>query len=86
MERLRDTLISGNRAASRMTLPGPERREEAFVVTISADELVRFHVTVFSRPGSPLVRFSGPIGRTMQRVGTRGYLRASLRSSKGTSR
>jgi uncharacterized protein (UPF0548 family) len=62
------------------TLSGhPEQGEEAFVVSISADETVRFEVVAFSRPGDPLVRLSGPIGRGIQEVGTNGYLRALRR-------
>jgi uncharacterized protein (UPF0548 family) len=59
------------------TLPGhPEEGEEAFVVSISPDETVRFNIVAFSRPGDPLVRLSGPLGRGIQKVGTNGYLRA----------
>jgi uncharacterized protein (UPF0548 family) len=59
------------------TLPGhPEQGEEAFVVSTAADETVRFDIVVFSRPGDSLVRLSGPLGRGVQKVGTKGYLRA----------
>jgi len=59
------------------TLPGhPEQGEEAFVVSIGADELVRFTITAFSRPGELLTRVAGPIGRAIQSTGTRGYLKA----------
>jgi len=59
------------------TLPGhPEQGEEAFVVSTSPDETVRFDIVAFSRPGDSVVRLSGPIGRGVQRVGTKGYLRA----------
>lgn len=59
------------------TLPGhPEQGEEAFIVSISPDETVRFEIVAFSRPGDRLVRLSGPIGRGIQKVGTNGYLRA----------
>jgi uncharacterized protein (UPF0548 family) len=62
------------------TLPGhPECGEEAFVVSISPDQTVRFEIGAFSRPGDPLVRLSGPIGRGFQRGGTGGYLRALKR-------
>jgi uncharacterized protein (UPF0548 family) len=62
------------------TLPGhPEQGEEAFSVSISSDQTVRFEIEAFSRPGDPLVRLSGPIGRGMQRGGTGGYLRALKR-------
>jgi uncharacterized protein (UPF0548 family) len=59
------------------TLPGhPEEGEEAFVVSMSPDETVRFEIEAFSRPGDRLVRLSGPIGRGIQKGGTGGYLRA----------
>ena len=59
------------------TLPGhPEQGEEAFVISASPDQTVRFEIEAFSRPGDPLVRLSGPIGRGIQMGGTRGYLRA----------
>jgi len=59
------------------TLPGhPEQGEEAFVVSISADETVHFDIVAFSRPGDPLVRLSGPLGRGIQKSGTNCYLRA----------
>jgi len=62
------------------TLPGhPEQGEEAFIVSISPDETVRFEIVAFSRPGDPLVRLSGPIGRGIQKAGTNGYLRALRR-------
>lgn len=62
------------------TLPGhPEQGEEAFVVSISPDQIVRFEIEAFSRPGDPLVRLSGPVGRGFQRGGTSGYLRALKR-------
>lgn len=58
------------------TLPGhPEQGEEAFVVSTS-DESVRFDIMAFSRPGDSVVRLSGPIGRGVQRAGTKAYLRA----------
>jgi uncharacterized protein (UPF0548 family) len=62
------------------TLPGhPEQGEEAFVVSMSPDQTVRFEIEAFSRPGDPVVRLSGPIGRSIQKVGTGGYLRALKR-------
>jgi uncharacterized protein (UPF0548 family) len=62
------------------TLPGhPEAGEETFVITRTEDDEVRFEVIVFSRPGDPLVRLSGPIGPWVQRRGTNGYLRALRR-------
>ncbi len=62
------------------TLPGhPENGEEAFVVSMSPDQVVRFEIQAFSRPGGPLVRLVGPIGRGIQRGGTVGYGRALKR-------
>lgn len=62
------------------TLPGhPEQGEESFAVSMSADQTVRFEIEAFSRPGDPLVRLSGPIGRGIQRSGTGSYLRALKR-------
>ncbi|MGO8859629.1 MAG: DUF1990 family protein [Acidimicrobiales bacterium] len=62
------------------TPPGhPEQGEEAFVVSLSSDETVRFEVVAFSRPGDALVRLSGPIGRGIQRGGTNGCLHALRR-------
>jgi uncharacterized protein (UPF0548 family) len=62
------------------TLPGhPEQGEEAFIVSKSSDETVRFEIVAFSRPADLLVRLSGPIGRSVQKVGTKGYLRALQR-------
>jgi uncharacterized protein (UPF0548 family) len=62
------------------TLPGhPEQGEEAFIVSKSSDEAVRFEIVAFSRPADLLVRLSGPIGRSVQKVGTNWYLRALQR-------
>ncbi len=62
------------------TLPGhPEQGEEAFIISISPDQTVRFEIKAFSRPGDPVVRLSGPVGRGIQRGGTGGYLRALKR-------
>ncbi len=62
------------------TLPGhPEQGEEAFVVSIEADETVRFEITAFSRPADLLVRLSGPVGRGFQMGGARNYLQALKR-------
>jgi uncharacterized protein (UPF0548 family) len=59
------------------TLPcHPEEGEVAFVVSISPDETVRFEIVAFSRPGDALVRLAGPLGRSIQKSGTKGYLRA----------
>jgi uncharacterized protein (UPF0548 family) len=62
------------------TLPGhPEQGEEAFVVSISDDDEVRFEISAFSRPGDPITRLSGPVSRGIQTAGTKGYLRALQR-------
>jgi uncharacterized protein (UPF0548 family) len=62
------------------TLPGhPEQGEESFVVTIADDSIVRFHIRAFSRPGDPLTRLAGPVGRRMQSIATKEYLRALSR-------
>ncbi len=62
------------------TLPGhPEQGEESFVVTIGANGAVRFDIRAFSRPGDLLTRLAGPLGRKMQSVATKGYLRALTR-------
>jgi uncharacterized protein (UPF0548 family) len=59
------------------TLPGhPEQGEEAFVVSVSLDEVVRFEIAAFSRPADWLVRLSGPIGGSVQKGATNAYLRS----------
>jgi len=59
------------------SLPGhPEQGEEAFVVSIAEDGTVAFDVTAFSRPAASLLRLSGPLSRALQKIGSRGYLRA----------
>ncbi len=52
---------------------------------MAADETVRFAITAFSRPGDPLVRLSGPLGRRVQVLATKAYLRALARFVDGTS-
>ena len=62
------------------TLPGhPEQGEEAFVVSLCAEEVVRFEITAFSRPADALVRLSGPVGRFVQLRTTKAYLGALRR-------
>ncbi len=59
------------------TLPGhPEQGEEAFQVTMAADQTVRFVITALSRPADPLVRLAGPVERVVQAQSTTAYLRA----------
>jgi uncharacterized protein (UPF0548 family) len=52
----------------------PEIGEEAFVVHRDGDT-VTFSITVFWRPGDPIVRLGGPVTRRVQRRATLGYLR-----------
>jgi uncharacterized protein (UPF0548 family) len=62
------------------TLPGhPEQGEESFLISINGDEEVEFRITAFSRPGERLTRMAGPIGRTVQKAGTNGYVKALRR-------
>ncbi|TAK71185.1 MAG: DUF1990 domain-containing protein [Actinomycetota bacterium] len=59
------------------TLPDhPEQGEEAFVVTLDDNGSVWFDITAFSRPGGPLVRWAGPVGRAIQSMATTRYERA----------
>lgn len=59
------------------TLPGhPEQGEESFVVSIQSDDSVRFDIRAFSRPGDPLTRLVGPLGRYFQSFTSNEYLRA----------
>ena len=59
------------------TLPGhPEEGEEAFVLSIADDGVVRFTVDAFSRPATRLARLGGPATRTVQGLMTRRYLAA----------
>lgn len=63
------------------TLPGhPESGEESFVVELGSDGAVTFTVTAYSRPGSLLVRLSGPVNRAFQRFMAGRYLRAVERA------
>jgi len=62
------------------TLPGhPECGEEAFVVGRSRKGRTTFEIFGFSRPGSSIVRLSGPIARMIQLGATNSYLRALKR-------
>ena len=62
------------------TLPGhPEQGEESFVVTIDDNDLVRFRITAFSRPGERIARLAEPVGRAVQRAGTNGDPKALQR-------
>jgi uncharacterized protein (UPF0548 family) len=52
----------------------PEIGEEAFVVHRDGDA-VTFTITVFWRPGDPIVRLGGPLTHHVQHRATLGYLR-----------
>jgi uncharacterized protein (UPF0548 family) len=52
----------------------PEVGEEAFVLHRDGDT-VTFTITVFWRPGDPVVRLGGPLTHRVQRRATLGYLR-----------
>jgi uncharacterized protein (UPF0548 family) len=72
------------------TLPGhPEQGEEAFVVSMAADETVQLEIVALSRPGAALVRLAGPVGPLVQRAATKAYLRALrafVQGADGTTR
>ena len=62
------------------TLPGhPEQGEEAFVVCVTDEGVVKFEIAAFSRAGDWITRLAGPVGRAVQRTGTNGYLKALRR-------
>lgn len=68
------------------TLPGhPETGEEAFVVSLEDSGAVRFTISAFSRPGDRATRLLGPVGRALQVIGNRGYLRALQRSVRAAA-
>jgi uncharacterized protein (UPF0548 family) len=59
------------------TLTGhPEQGEEAFVISVDEDDSVWFEITAFSRAGSTLVRWSGPIAKAVQARATTRYVHA----------
>ncbi|MFT3662544.1 MAG: DUF1990 domain-containing protein [Gordonia sp. (in: high G+C Gram-positive bacteria)] len=59
------------------TLPGHlERGEERFAVTMDDDGAVTVTVAAFSRPGHPLTKAAGAVGRRLQRVMSRRYVNA----------
>ena len=59
------------------TLPGhPERGEEAFLVTLDADDTVTVSVRAFSRPANWFWWLGAPMLRLAQEIYTRRYLRA----------
>lgn len=65
------------------TLPGhPESGEEAFVVTIDDDDVVRFRVFAYSRQSWLILRAFPFVGKALQSVATRGYLRAARTIAK----
>jgi uncharacterized protein (UPF0548 family) len=66
------------------TLPGhPEQGEEAFIVELADDGTVWAEITAFSRPGSRVVRWSGPLGPVAQSIALRVYTRSLRRLVNG---
>ena len=62
------------------TLPGhPEEGEELFLVRRTPEGTTEFDLTVYARPVALLARAVAPLTREIQRVVTRGYLRALQR-------
>jgi uncharacterized protein (UPF0548 family) len=60
------------------SLPGhPESGEEAFLVRIDDDGVVRFTTWVFSRLTSPLARLGGPVSWGVQALALRAYVGAA---------
>ncbi|AVM00545.1 hypothetical protein C6V83_09950 [Gordonia iterans] len=59
------------------TLPGHlECGEERFSVVLGDDDAVIVEVVAFSRPGRPITRIAGPLGRRLQQAMARRYVRA----------
>ncbi|MDT9594445.1 DUF1990 domain-containing protein [Nocardioides zeae] len=59
------------------TLPGhPEAGEEAFVLTLADDGVVRFRVSAFSRPATRWARLGGPVTAYVQQRVVERYLRS----------
>lgn len=66
------------------TLPGhPERGAESFIVSISDEGAVTFHIVALSAPADVLTRMAGPLGRFVQSAATTGYLRSMRRYVQG---
>ena len=62
------------------TLPGhPEQGEEFFAVSLDDNESVRFDIRAFSRPSDTITRLAGPLGRQIQSIATKRYLRSMNR-------
>jgi len=53
------------------------------VVTKDEDETVWFEINAFSRPGAPVVRWAGPLGRAIQSFATTRYERAVAKVAAG---
>jgi uncharacterized protein (UPF0548 family) len=65
------------------TLPGhPERGEEAWLVSIDADERVWCDIRAFSRPARWFARLGGPATRSLQRHVTDRYVRAMAAAAR----
>ena len=60
-------------------LATPKEGEEAFVVSMSPDQTVRFEIEAFSRPRRSTRPAVGPDRQRHSRGGTGGYLRALKR-------
>ncbi|MDB5817528.1 MAG: hypothetical protein JWQ11_1168 [Rhizobacter sp.] len=67
----------GARGFAYGTLPGhPECGEEAFVVRMGDDDLVRMEITAFSKPARWFSRLGSPVARRVQARITTRYLSA----------
>jgi uncharacterized protein (UPF0548 family) len=59
------------------TLPGhPERGEEAFVLELSDDDVVRLSIRLAAGPGTRIGRALAPLVRWLSHAALRRYLRA----------
>ena len=65
------------------TLPGhPERGEEGFLVTLTADGDVWFDLAAFSVAATWLAKLTGPVGRLSQRLVAHRYAKALVNAVK----
>lgn len=68
------------------TLPHhPEAGEEMFSVRDNGDGTVTFRVAAFSKPAGLVTRLLGPLGRLIQRIMTRRYLRGFADFASGAA-
>jgi uncharacterized protein (UPF0548 family) len=64
------------------TLPGhPERGEEAWLVSLDAQERVWADIRAFSRPRAWYARLGGPVTHALQEHVTNRYVRALARAA-----